>query len=140
MLLPFILSLVSLFMAVVAAAVLGGLCWIPAYRLHRRRSGKGEKIGLIGKSLYIVPTVCVLWLGLYPVHPTPLASMGLTPLYWAIIVSVTTLIGLKYYKLGMRLERQSLWQWIRSWPGIAGPEPSTSELESATILREPSVL
>jgi hypothetical protein len=139
-LLPFVLSVVSLVVTVLVTVVLGGLCWIPAYRFHRRRSERNQKISAIGKSLYIVPSVVVLWLGLYPVHPTPLASLGMTPLGWAITLATTTLVGLKYYKRGMRLERQSLWHWIRNWPGIAGPEPSTSAPESASILREPSVL
>jgi hypothetical protein len=97
-------------------------------------------MGTFGRTLYLLPAAALLWFGIFPGRPEPLSFTGLPPLCWFMILISVAITGLIYCKRGMGLKDQSLLQWLRTWPGIAGPEPAVVSTASASNLFDPVML
>lgn len=121
MLLPLALAALHFVFVLVATMVLSGLIWIPACRIHRRR--KTTQLSTIATSLYFVPALALLWIGLFPARPTPLGSLGLTPAMWGLLLALTALAGLRYYRRAVG-SSGPLFAWLRSLPGLSAAEPT----------------
>jgi hypothetical protein len=112
------------------AMIFGAIIWIPAYRFHLRKGPK-YNFGTFERTIYLLPAVALLWLGIFPRRPGLLSITGLPPFTWFLVLLAVTVVGLRYCKRGMGAKDQSLKEWLWTWPGIAGPEPAVESPDTA---------
>lgn len=134
--LPLALAAFQFSLVLIVTMVLGGLIWIPAYRVHRKQ--RRAHLSIAATSLYFLPALIVLWLGLLPIRPTVLGSFGIPPVMWGLLLALTTLTGLRYYRRAIG-STGPLLAWLRSLPGLSAEEPTAASGDGKSLILNPQL-